>query len=129
MFFDAKNQWGNTVEMSARKAGEGPLRMRLKPCGSARVRFLDAEGKPLADFYPGLFLELAPKHGDLSAQTLQVASPFRKTGPHTDEQGRCTLSTLIPGATYEFGHAEIQTTITAEAGKTVKVPDVVVNDP
>jgi RNA polymerase sigma factor (sigma-70 family) len=125
MFFDAKNQWGNTVELSARKANEKPTRVRLQPCGSARVRFLDAEGKPLADFYPGLFLELAPKRGDLLAHTLQVASPFRKTGPHTDEQGRCTLAPLIPGATYHFGHAEIETTFRAEAGRTLQLPDVV----
>jgi hypothetical protein len=125
MFFDAKNQWGNTVELSARTADGKPMRVRLKPCGSARVRFLDGEGKPLADFYPGLFLELAPKRSDLLAQTRQVASPFRKTGPHTDEQGRCTLSALIPGATYHFGHAEIATTFRAESGTPQQLPDVV----
>jgi hypothetical protein len=36
---------------------------------------------------------------------------------------------LIPGATYPFGHAEIQATVTAEAGRTVKLPDVVVELP
>jgi RNA polymerase sigma factor (sigma-70 family) len=125
MFFDAKNQWGNTVELSARTADGKPTRVRLKPCGSARIRFLDGEGKPLADFYPGLFLELAPKRGDLLAQTLQMASPFRKTGPRTDEQGRCTLAPLIPGATYHFGHAEIATTFRAESGTPLQLPDVV----
>jgi len=101
------------------------MRVRLKPCGSAQVRFLDAEGKPLADFYPGLFLELAPKRGDLLAHTLPVASPFRKSGPHTDEQGRCILATLIPGATYHFGHAEVETTFRVEAGERLQLPDVV----
>jgi RNA polymerase sigma factor (sigma-70 family) len=125
MLFDAKNRWGNTVEMSARKADGGPVRVRLRPCGSARVRFLDGEGKPLADFYPGLFLELAPKRGDLLAQTYPVASPFRKTGPHTDEQGRCTLATLIPGGTYHFGHAEIEATFRAESGAPLQLGEVV----
>ena len=68
MLVDAKNHWGSTVEMSARKAKGKPMRVRLKPCGSAQVRFLDAEGKPLADFYPGLFLELAPKRVELAHQ-------------------------------------------------------------
>ena len=99
--------------------------MRLAPCGAARARFLDKEGKPLVNFYPGLFLVLAPGQGDTAAQTLPIASPFRKVGPHTDDDGVCTFSTLIPGATYQFGYAEIRTTFTAEPGKTVKVPDVV----
>jgi hypothetical protein len=126
MVLDRKNQWGATVEMSKQNAGEKPMPIRLAPCGSARVRILDADGKPLAKFYPGLFLELASKHGDLRAQTFQVFSPFRKSGsePHTDEQGWCTLTTLIPGATYQFGHEEIETTLTIKAGETLKLPDV-----
>jgi protocatechuate 3,4-dioxygenase beta subunit len=126
LFFDATNRWGATAKLSAKEAGEKPVRVRLSPCGSARARFLDKEGKPLADFYPGLFLVLAPKQGDTAAQTLSIASPFRKLGPHTDGDGCCTFTTLIPGATYQFGYAEIQTTFTAEPGKTVKLPDIVV---
>jgi hypothetical protein len=127
MVFDAKNQWGNTAEMSKQNAGEKPLPIRLAPCGSVRVRFLDAEGKPLAKFYPGLFLELAPKHGEFREQATQVYSPVPslKSGPHTDEQGWCTLTSLIPGATYRFGHAEIETTIIAKPGEVLKLPDVV----
>ncbi len=127
MIFDAKNQWGATVEMSRQNAGEKPLPIRLVPCGSVRVRFLDADGKSLAKFYPGLFLELAPKHGEFREQATQVysPSPFLKSGPHTDEQGWCTLTSLIPGATYRFGHAEIETTIIAKSGEVLKLPDVV----
>jgi RNA polymerase sigma factor (sigma-70 family) len=125
-FFDAAKRWGATATLSA---GGKPVRVALAPCGSAQVRFLDKEGKPLANFYPGLFLVLAPKEGDTEEQTLQVAAPFRKVGPHTDGDGFCTFSTLIPGGTYRFGYAEIATTFTAEAGKTVKVPDVVVQHP
>ena len=61
-----------------------------------------------------------------SSGSLQVASPFRRLGPHTDDQGYCTFAVLVPGATYRFGQAEIQTTFTAESGRTVQVPDVVV---
>jgi protocatechuate 3,4-dioxygenase beta subunit len=126
MIFDAKNQWGATVEMSKKRAGDKPMSVRLEPCGSARVRFLDAEGKPLANFYPGLFLELAPKHGDLRAQTDQIFSPFRKSGPHTDEQGYCTLTALIPGATYQFGYTEIDSPFVAKAGEVLKLPDRII---
>jgi hypothetical protein len=125
MVLDAKNQWGNTVEMSAENARDRPTQLRLQPCGSARVRFLDAEGKPLTDFYPGLILELAPKRDDLFADEFSVFSPFRKVGPHTDEQGRCTLTTLIPGATYRFGYAEMEKSFRARAGQFLQLPDVV----
>src|SRR5262249_23921311 len=52
MFFDAANLWGTTATLSAREAADKPVRVPLAPCGSARARFLDKEGKPLADFYP-----------------------------------------------------------------------------
>jgi hypothetical protein len=129
VLFDATKCWGATATLSAGEAGGKPVSVVLAPCGSAQVRFLDKEGKPLADFYPGLFLVLAPRERETAAQTLQVAAPFRKVGPHTDGDGYCTFSTLIPGATYRFGYAEIETTFTAEAGTTVKVPDVIVPHP
>ncbi|HTU90976.1 MAG TPA: hypothetical protein VMF69_12935 [Gemmataceae bacterium] len=124
MVFDPKNQWGATVEMSMQNAGKMPMRIRLAPCGSVRVRFLDAEGNPLAGFYPGLFLELMPKHGDLRAHTLQVISPFDKSGSHTDEKGWCILTTLIPEATYQFGHEEIETTFRVKAGETLNLGEL-----
>lgn len=125
MVVDAKHQWGATVEMSARNAGEKPMPIRLAPCGSARVRFVDAEGKPLAKFYPGLFLEVAPKQGNLRADTVPVYNPYDKSGPHTDEQGCCTLTALIPGATYRFGFVDLDTNFVAKVGEVLKLPDVV----
>jgi RNA polymerase sigma factor (sigma-70 family) len=129
MFFDAANHWGATARLSANKASDKAVQLRLAACGSARARFVDNEGKPLIDFYPGLSLVLAPKRGDTPALTYLIASPFRKVGPHTDKNGSCTFDTLIPGATYQFGYAEIQTTITAVAGKIVNLPDIVIAQP
>jgi RNA polymerase sigma factor (sigma-70 family) len=129
MFFDGTHDWGATARLSVKEVVGKPMKVQLAPCGSARTRFLDRSGQPLADWSPGLFLVLTPKQVGLRAGTFQVVSPLRKVGPHTDGDGYCTFDTLIPGATYEFGHAEITTTITAEAGKTVKLPDIVVRDP
>jgi RNA polymerase sigma factor (sigma-70 family) len=126
-FLNSPNSWGTTVKLSA-KDRDKPVRVQLSSLGSARVRFIDKEGKPRVNFYPGLFLVLAPKQGDLDAQTQMIASPFRRVGPHTDDDGYCMFTNLIPGATYQFGHAEIKTTFTAESGKVVQVEDVVVGD-
>jgi hypothetical protein len=126
LFFDPANRWGATANLSPKDAGGKSVRLTLAPCGSAQVRFLDGAGKPLTDFYPGLFLVLAPKQGDTLAQTLQVASPSRRIGPHTDQDGFCAFNALIPGATYQFGHAEIDAMLRAEPGKTVKLPDIIV---
>jgi hypothetical protein len=127
-FLDAANEWGATAQLSP-KDRDKPVRVQLNPLGSARVRFVNKEGKPRVNFYPGLNLVAAPKQGDLLAQTLLIASPFRKVGPHSDDEGYCTLTDLIPGATYQFGYADIETTFTAESGKVVKVPDVIVQNP
>jgi hypothetical protein len=128
MVFDPKHQWGAPVEMSTKQASDKPMPISLAPCGSVRARFLDAEGKSLANFCPGLFLELAPKHGNLRAQTTQIISPIQKSSPHTDEQGWCTLSPLIPGATYRFGHAELELTFVAKGGETLQIPKVVMKE-
>src|SRR5207253_293409 len=56
-FLDAASGWGSTRELSAKQAGDAPVTVRPAPCGSARARFLDARGRPLADFHPGLFLD------------------------------------------------------------------------
>src|SRR5205814_2727944 len=59
-FLDAASGWGSTRELSAKQAGDAPVTVRLAPCGSARARFLDTRGRPLADFHPGLLLQLLP---------------------------------------------------------------------
>jgi hypothetical protein len=126
-FLDPARGWGATAPLSARKRGQ-PVRVQLQPLGSARVRFVTPGGKPVANFYPGLFLVLSPKAGERDAQTHMIASPLRKVGPHSDEDGYCTLTGLIPGATYQFGYRDIQTTFKAQSGKVVKVPDVILED-
>ncbi len=128
-FLDSTNGCGATVQLSGKQAAGEAVTVVLAPWGSAKARFLDAQGKPLVNFYPGLFLVLTPKQGSLREDILQVHSPFLKDGPHTDGEGRCTLSGLIPGATYRLGHAEIEKTITTEAGKSADLGDIVVKYP
>src|SRR5205807_401518 len=46
-FVDAKNKLGATVELSGKQAGQ-EVTVRLSPCGSAGLRLLGGDGKPIA---------------------------------------------------------------------------------
>ena len=46
-FLDADHEWGATVELSGKQAGE-ELTIRLQPCGQAKARFVGPDGKPVA---------------------------------------------------------------------------------
>ena len=46
-------------------------------------------------------------------------------GPRSDEQERVTFPSVIPGATYRLPGAAMD--ITAEAGKTIELPDARAN--
>jgi beta-lactamase regulating signal transducer with metallopeptidase domain len=58
-FLDAKNGRGAACAASARSAAKG-LSVRLAACGSAKARFLDDKGKPLAKYRPALWMLLPP---------------------------------------------------------------------
>ncbi|MCI0459796.1 MAG: sigma-70 family RNA polymerase sigma factor [Gemmataceae bacterium] len=56
---DGKDALGACVEISARQAGAGPITVRLAPCGSVEVRFVDGKGKPVK-FAPEVAAGAAP---------------------------------------------------------------------
>jgi hypothetical protein len=56
-FLDAENQLGAMVRFSAKEV-DGKAVVKLQPCGSATARFVDAEGKPLANLVTHLDLAL-----------------------------------------------------------------------
>ncbi|WP_406700910.1 carboxypeptidase-like regulatory domain-containing protein [Singulisphaera sp. Ch08] len=117
-FLDAKDQRGAVVDISGKQAGQD-LEVRLQPCGSATVRLVRDQGKPLR---PGLvpahlevvltpgasFADLVPgsvndtKQSPLMADAIMVANLDRERYRRlkTDAEGRMTFPTLIPGATY-----------------------------
>ncbi len=49
-FFDPKNQLGATAVFSIKAAKDGPITVRLEPCGMAMARLVDPRGKPLAGY-------------------------------------------------------------------------------
>jgi hypothetical protein len=143
-FLDDKNQLGAVAELSAKQAGE-PVTVRLAPCGSATVRFVDGDGKPLANLpvgpyplfvhlhlvvTPGLTVWTMPDTEMLQSDTAMQVNfdPQRYGGLRTDAAGRVTFPTLLPGATYHLVSDEnpgaARKEFTAKAGQTVDLGDV-----
>jgi hypothetical protein len=125
---------GAVVEISPAKARGGELTVRLQPCGSARVRLVDAAGKP-SRVIPWVELEVVPdrgKHEGEWAILTPRGMPVGGKDPLTpDAEGVVTVRGLIPGATYRLrahdgrtrGIVPLGEAFTVEAGKTRRLPD------
>jgi RNA polymerase sigma factor (sigma-70 family) len=122
---------GAAVDVSAKKAAAEPVEVRLEPCGAAKLRFVDGDGKPLAKHRPWLQLVVtggppvnqAIKDGKLAAEGVLLIHPY-DAEPHTDADGVLKLEGLIPGATYRIGKAyegEVIKEFTVEPGKTLEL--------
>ncbi len=151
-FLEPERKLGATVRFSGKSASGGPATVRLEPCGTAKVRLVDPEGKPL-DRYPAaavmsmivtpgsvhrrnpakddpLFdVEAAPYELDPVNHTLDLQS---------DAQGRITFPVLIPGATYRVvdrsafyagGEQEIRKEFTVKPGETLDLGDILIARP
>jgi RNA polymerase sigma factor (sigma-70 family) len=137
-FLDAKNRLGATVKLSGKDAAK-PITVKLQPCGQAKARIVDGKGKPIANRWlrvellvtPGVPFEDAFKDPGPTADTCPMAylDGQRHGKLFTDAQGRVTIPTLIPGATFwlsDFGFQLKPKPIKAEAGKTVELGDIVI---
>jgi RNA polymerase sigma factor (sigma-70 family) len=144
LFLDAKNLQGAVAQVSAREHGSLPMTIRLSPCGSATVRYVDAKGKPVVGLAPGFFeIVLMPgvsvydmkarDQGKICESTEFVGNfhgvPFLP--PRTDAQGQVTLRALVPGATYLLRDSSTLSSqeppalyFNAESGKEVRLPDI-----
>jgi len=142
-FLDAEHQCGATVMLSGKQAGEA-VTVRLAPCGRAAARYLDGQGRPLADYSAAPNLVITPGARDYDTsirkrELLADAGSLTNLDRHnywqkvkTDAEGRVTFPALIPGATYRVERWEKDTWVphkefTAEAGKTIDLGDVPIN--
>ncbi len=135
MLLGPKNKLGAAVDIPAKKAGGGPVEVRLQPTGSARLRFHDAQGKILPSYNPSLELVVSPgptfakalQEGTLAGETAYLMAPIGQPGkkpPQADDAGAIIVEGLIPGATYRlrnFQQPEIFKEFTVESGKRAEV--------
>ncbi len=136
-FLDPERHLGATVRANASRTKE-PLTVRLEPCGTAKARFVDGGGKPIADFQATLKMVVTPgpdpidlaarKGGTLAADTDFVGNIDRKNywnSPKTDDAGRVAFPILIPGADYRIVAKDFR----VQAGQTLDLGDIVVDRP
>jgi hypothetical protein len=104
IFFQEQKGWGAVVPVSGKQADQ-PLEVRLQRCGSAKARFVTAEGKLVtgADG-KGLLLVLAP--GDTTRWADFIWHSNIREDWRTDGEGRITWRDLVPGATYRINNRE-----------------------
>jgi RNA polymerase sigma factor (sigma-70 family) len=148
---DAGHEWGATVELSGKRAGED-LAIRLQPCGRARGRFVGPGGRPVAE--PRAMFEFVATPGpssmsrnkrdraELAADVDFLANVDRKhyrDDPSVDAEGRFTMPSLIPGALYRISDwstvnvaekgAQIRKDFTVKPGETLDLGDVLIEKP
>ncbi len=150
-FLDADHEWGATVDLSGKQAGENPT-IRLQPCGQAKARFVGPGGKPLARQSPHLALVATPgpdassrskqDQAELAADSVWAANLDRKhywNGRCTDAEGRITLPDLIPGAHYRINDSSTinvegkgvqpRKDFTVKPGETLDLGDILIEKP
>jgi RNA polymerase sigma factor (sigma-70 family) len=149
--FDPEHEWGTTVEISGKQAGE-ELTIRLQPCGRATARFVGPDGKPVAKHQPNFQFVMTPGSEYLSGRerdraarsadadyVVNIDRKHYEGFPRTDAEGRFTMVSLIPGALYRINDMstvndvkkgiQVRKDFTVKPGETVDLGDIVIENP
>jgi hypothetical protein len=151
-FLDPERKLGAMVNLSDKLTDHGPITVRLEPCGSARARLVDPDGKPVAGRLPRDSAtptvaaprppySNAPDQAGLlfaaEADLNQIDSINYANGFASDTEGRLTLPVLIPGATYRFTDysmgrmvgPQVRKEFTVKPGETLDLGDIRIEKP
>jgi hypothetical protein len=58
--YDREHALGATVDFDGAQVTGPPLTVMLQPCGNAKVRYVDGQGKPVVSYQPWLLVALTP---------------------------------------------------------------------
>jgi RNA polymerase sigma factor (sigma-70 family) len=138
LFFDPQKQAGAFAELSGSIGTREEATVRLEPCGSATVKFVGANGKPVSP--RGVLLEIVLRSGAGVQKSIDQDLPVRLTVPaqrlggyeciSLDQQaGTATFSSLVPHAPYliqvDSGQGPVAAvTFAVPPGAKVKLPDI-----
>ena len=151
-FLDSKNQLGATAEFSVKAAADGPIAVRLAPCGSAMARLVDSKGIPLAAYRDPYLISLIVTPGrdgyskDAADQDALAADgdylsrvdPDHYNDLVSDAEGRITFPALIPGATYRItdmttaddpGGRKTRKYFIARSGEAIELGEIMIEKP
>jgi protocatechuate 3,4-dioxygenase beta subunit len=151
-FIDPERSLGATVNVSGRSVANGPITVRLEPCGSATMRLVDSAGKVLANrgALVTIVQSVAPRMNargpdgkveqlSMEGVLLTTADPvhYQKPVPSSDARGHVSLPALIPGATYQVIDRTVVRTVpnpvrkefSVKAGETVDLGDILIGKP
>jgi RNA polymerase sigma factor (sigma-70 family) len=119
---DPYNRFGAVARVSGKDSAR-EVTVGLARCGSARLRIVTSKGKPVRGAGPSLQLLLdARADSTVPLYSLGEAKLF---SPPSDKEGRITVSTLIPGATYLYFDGKRGHKFTVKSGETRTLPDTV----
>jgi hypothetical protein len=149
-FIAAEEMLGATAMLSGKSAANGPVTVRLEPCGAVRARLVDRGKKPVAGFRGSRLIAMivtpGPSRGDAdqqdqvngdSAAVLAIDPTHYADGPGpvSDADGWVALPALIPGATYRVqagprrGPPTFRKDFTVKPGEMVNLGEIVVERP
>ena len=141
-FLDPHNRLGAKAIISTQNPSP---KIVLKPCGSANARFVDPDGKPIADqMLVGLYLVVTPgkpkydwkaiQRGEILANEGLVANidrvNYRLSSTYTtNTKGEMAFPALIPGAIYRNvtivdGHPNITHEFILQPGERYEMGDI-----
>jgi beta-lactamase regulating signal transducer with metallopeptidase domain/protocatechuate 3,4-dioxygenase beta subunit len=122
---------------------EKPLRVELQPCGSLDLQYVDADGKPVAGMKQIVMIAFTSgaSQFDRASRGPRADETFVANFDRTncwdllsDENGRITIPTLVPGVTYRIGGSDdnggpkIYGEVVAKPGEQIQFPDIVVRN-
>jgi protocatechuate 3,4-dioxygenase beta subunit len=150
-FLDPKGRMGATARFSGRSMTQGPITVRLEPCGTAKARLVGPDGMPLPGFAQPWLISMdvtpqgtagpngrnpnpLPADGDLLTRIDPVNYP---QDPAADAQGRIAFPALIPGATYRLlgrvpravRSPQLNRAFTVKPGETMDLGDIRIEKP
>ena len=148
-FLDPKRKFAATASLSGKSAPGGTIVVRLAPCGTAVMRLVDPNGKPVKALRGGPWLismVVAPGATQMrAAETLADESDLARVDPVNyakfpapDAQGMITFPALIPGASYrvidrttfrEPSGPQVREEFTVKAGETIDLGEIRIQNP